>query len=900
MPEPNGPNDDAPTFDGGSEADTSEVPAQARADHRSEAIVPGRPERREDAGFDGLPERIGKYKVVGPIGRGGMGLVVKATHETDLGPRLVAIKLIKRGVDTEEVLERFRLERRVLSALNHPNIARFFEAGETEDGRPYFVMEYVEGQPITAYCDANNLPVKRRLELFGKVCDAVHHAHTNLVVHRDIKPENIVVTPAGEPKLLDFGIAKLLNPQMAGAIAVTGPGVRLMTPEYASPEQARGEPIGTLSDVYSLGVLLYELLSGRRPYRLVSRLEHEIVRVICETDPDRPSTVVTKVDEIRGYDGRMHTLDPQSIASRRGGKPESLRRQLSGDLDDIVMLAMSKAPAQRYPSVQDMASDVGHFLRGEPVRARRSGQRVIYVARKFVKRHRTLVASTAAAMVALVAMGSVAFWQYTRSVDADLAAAAARVETAEALNRELVRGSFGSVLWSNFSNRIIDVNLPASSREELWRSIVESFESLREKHGQDNPIVLEEYAKAMKELGDVLGGRRTGNVGDSQGALDAYTKSSDIFAALAANDPQNWELVYRSGISMIYKGDLLRELNRSTLAVEAYARAHELLTGLPEEGEWGDRRERALSVMLLTQAQMAGRQCMTDEAIEACRESIRIREARAARDPESELARRDVAIGHVNLGEILLVAGDTTGAEESFRRALTVRRGLLERGERDSRRRRDVGVSGLALASALVAQERHDAAESLLKEAEDVLTALVSESPEDASYHDLLTRVWITRGENELAAGRSPEALAAANRADSVLAGLEALAPGNASNEALRSEVVLLLGRASLASATPDEARPAIEDAVRRAESLLAADPERAVYQRRLALAASTMGDLEARAAEQSPSRAAEARAWYARAQGVYDAMELAGRLCGVPEEERARVREQLRLFGAG
>ncbi|MEC9373341.1 MAG: serine/threonine-protein kinase, partial [Planctomycetota bacterium] len=195
-------------------------------------------------------------------------------------------------------VQRFALERKLLSALNHPNIARMYDGGATEDGRPYFVMEYIEGMPIDRYCDSHKLRVGERLELFRKVCMAVHHMHQNLVVHRDLKPGNILVTKDGEPKVVDFGIAKLLNPEMAGIdLAPTATEMRLMTPEYASPEQVRGEPITTASDVYSLGVLLYELLTGHRPYRLKSRLQAEIERIICDTEPDRPCTAVSLVEE---------------------------------------------------------------------------------------------------------------------------------------------------------------------------------------------------------------------------------------------------------------------------------------------------------------------------------------------------------------------------------------------------------------------------------------------------------------------------------------------------------------------------------------------------------------------------------------------------------------------------
>lgn len=838
---------------------------------------------------DSVPRTIGPYRIHGPIGRGGMGTVYKASHDTNPGRKLVAIKLVKRGLDTEEILQRFEVERQVMSGLAHPYIARFFEAGETEEGRPYFVMEYIEGQQIMAYCDANNLSLQKRLELFRKVCEAVHHAHTNLVVHRDLKPDNIVVTLAGEPKLLDFGIAKILNPNLARVVAVTGPAIRLMTPEYASPEQVRGQPISTLSDVYSLGVLLYELLSGHRPYQIATRLEEEIIRVICESDPVRPSTAVNNVEEAKRPDGTTMRVLPETIAQKRGGNPATIRRLLLGDLDDIILHAMSKAPAQRYPSAMDMSDDLAQYLSGNPVAARRARRRSLYVTRKFIKRHRTAVTAALASFAVIVVMGTMVLRQSQEQLRLKTIAAESALEAAEAKNRDLVRSAFGNVLWEQFSNRIIDVNLPPESREALWTNILESFSDLRNEHGQDSPIVLEQFAKAMKELGDVLGGRRVSNVGDTQGAMRAYTESSRIFEKLAELQPQNEALLYQAATSLVYKGDIQRELNRSQQASATYAEAERLYKLLPADGELARNRERALYVVLLNNAQMAGRICEIAEATKLCCESVALREQRANREPETELWQRDVAIGHVNLGEILLVSGDAIAAEESFRRALAVRRGLLDRHGPDPRRQRDVAVSSLALSIAMTAQDRHEAAARLLDEAETGFAALVAQFPTDAGVRDLLCQMLIARAENHLAADQSREALVAAENAVLALDELERRAPDKASNERMRSEIHLLMGRALLEEERPLDARPHLDSAMNITESLLAIDPERSVFRRRLATVALAMGRVEMMNSEVIGTEGRrEAVGWYRRAAGMYQLMEAEGRLCGVSEEDRA------------
>ena len=298
-------------------------------------------------------------------------------------------------------MRRFRNERQILAGMSHPYMAELHDGGTTEEGLPYFVMEYIERRPIDEYCDSHKLSIAERLKLFRKVCAAVHFAHQNLVVHRDLKPANILVTAEGKPKLLDFGIAKLLNPELtATTLDATRFEMRLMTPEYASPEQVRGDPITTASDVYSLGVLLYELLSGHRPYRLKSRQFHEIARVICEEEPTRPSTVIEQVEEVPGREGTARKLTPETVAKTREGTKEKLRRRLTGDLDNIVLMAMRKEPQHRYASVEQLSEDLRRVLEGRPVKARKGT--FTYLSTKFIRRHKAALGAAAAVLVALV------------------------------------------------------------------------------------------------------------------------------------------------------------------------------------------------------------------------------------------------------------------------------------------------------------------------------------------------------------------------------------------------------------------------------------------------------------------------------------------------------------------
>ncbi|MGH9938558.1 MAG: serine/threonine protein kinase, partial [Blastocatellia bacterium] len=321
-----------------------------------------------DESRQAIGRMIGPYRIVREIGRGGMSAVYLAERADDIYSKQVAVKLVWPGLMTDEIERRFRQERRILATLDHPNIARLFDGGVTEDGCQYVVMEYVEGEPITEWCDKRGLSITERLKLFRQICAAVQYAHDNLIVHRDLKPGNILiagdsVAGDGTVKLLDFGIAKLLDPALLG-IEDSPPsrtGLQAMTPEYASPEQARGENITTASDVYSLGVVLYELLTGHRPYRIKSRAPHEAAQVISGEEPPPPSAIVNAV------------------------RPK-------GDLDNIVMKALRKEPSHRYCSAGDFSEDIARHLNGQPVAARNGT--LIYLTTRFVRRHKAGMVAT--------------------------------------------------------------------------------------------------------------------------------------------------------------------------------------------------------------------------------------------------------------------------------------------------------------------------------------------------------------------------------------------------------------------------------------------------------------------------------------------------------------------------
>ncbi|HEX6049757.1 MAG TPA: tetratricopeptide repeat protein [Gemmatimonadaceae bacterium] len=437
-----------------------------------------------------LDRQIGPYRVRRELGRGGMGVVYLAERTDGQYRRQVAVKLLRNSPDADELHRRFLAERQILASLNHPNIAQLLDGGVTDGHLPYLVMEYVDGVPITTYCDQQRLGIEERLLLFREVCAAVHHAHQNLVIHRDIKPSNILVTQERRVKLLDFGIAKLLDPTLGpDEQPMTRTEWRILTPEYASPEQVRGDSLTTASDVYTLGVVLYELLCGRRPHRTGGGSAHELAQRIVQREPPLPSVAASR-REPNGLPGTTAGEDtPVTIAATRGLSVDRLRRRLHGDLDAIVMMALRKESARRYGSANLMWEDVQRHLDGLPVLAHHATR--WYRARKFLGRHRIPALASAVVLVSLITGASIAVRQAAvASRERD------RAEQALAQATEV----------SEFLVRLFRTAAPpGASRDEVTARDLLATGTARIEELASQPIVQAQMLDALGRVNDQLG-----------------------------------------------------------------------------------------------------------------------------------------------------------------------------------------------------------------------------------------------------------------------------------------------------------------------------------------------------------------------------------------------------------
>ncbi|MDQ6625173.1 MAG: serine/threonine-protein kinase [Verrucomicrobiota bacterium] len=647
--------------------------------------------------------RFGSHEILSLIGAGGMGEVYLA-RDTELG-RKVALKFIKAGVGSRNLLRHFRAEERILAAFNHPNIAQLYGAALTETGAPYFVMEYVDGARLDEFCDERKLDGRARLELFWKVCAAVSYAHRNLVIHRDLKPANIRVTSAGEPKLLDFGIAKLLADETAALPDQTITLAGMMTPAYASPEQVRKERMTTASDVYSLGVILYELLTGRKPYRLTSHSPAEISRAITEQSPARPSTAA---------DGSA-----QSKSDTRNLK------MLQGDLDNIVLMAMRKEPERRYPSVAQLAEDIRRYLAGLPVVARKDTVR--YRASKFIRRNRVAVAAAVVVMLALlaglvVALAQTAVARQQRDLARQERARAERIN--EFLQRML-----------SFSNQSVTSVSPIAQSKNV---------TVNEMLAQIAPQVTTELADQPEVRGQIL--RTIGSAYASQGLYDKAEEN--LRAALQTQVQLFGETSAEAAASMLELGVLSYRQQRLEEAASLLTKALTFYDGAGRTRTTGPNLVKAalakdyLGVVTFYQGDKK-------KALSLLRDAYNIAENAPPQTFDSSIT----TFIKSDLGGVLIYCGELDQGEPLLAEAIGEYRS-------SSRPRWELGSSLLLMGIAQMHRGLLDAAEASLQEAEQLLRITLGDNNVYLS-NTLNQAAWVLfrKGNVEGAENKAREAL---------------------------------------------------------------------------------------------------------------------------------------------
>jgi serine/threonine protein kinase len=846
--------------------------------------VSGRPDdptRVPSTDIEGPDARIGAYRLVRELGQGGMGAVFLAVRDDDVFHKRVALKILKRGMDTEAIVRRFRTERQILAGLDHPNIARLLDGGTTPDGLPYLVMEYVEGMPLGEFAETRALDTTARLQLFLSLCAAVQYAHQSLVIHRDIKPANVLVAQNGVPKLLDFGIAKLLNAELTGQslTQATAPGLQLMTPEYASPEQVRGEQVTTATDVYSLGILLYELLTGRRPYRFTSRAMPEIVRVVCQSEPLRPSVAVT-----RPIEPGDTTVDPHR-----------LRRRLEGDLDNIVMKAISKEMARRYASVEQLAEDVRRHLAGLPVLARHDT--LGYRTSKFVRRHRGAVTAAVAVFLALIAGIVGIAWQ----------ARVARAERARAEQRFNDVRSLANTFLFDVHDAVKDLAGSTPARQLMVQKGIEYLDKLALDAG-DRPDLWRELAAGYVRVGDVQGRPLNPNLGDSAGALVSYRKATALYASLGVSVDSPVDLRRETSVAYLRLSELLAATGDTKAAIAAVRTGLDLVRDTATDPAASPAARRDLAVSYSRYGDMLAATGATSDALEYHRLALGVMQALSNTAPDDFANLRQLGVAYHKVGNILgnpnyPNIGDHGGALAAMQQSVAVFERASARYPDNAMFKRNLAVARSNVADILTALGRREEAMAEEQKALETYETQVREDPTNAAARNDLAIAFYKQAEMLDADGRTREALAPLERAATLQDQLAAADPDNAraraetaTNHAMRGRLLAKLGQRTAAFTS-------LARALDICRALSQGNPDNVELRVAVALALIERGDASVVLSRQTgrlPDDRAVAERDYAEAAAILVALKDKGAIEGTDVETLDATRKKLDDLRAG
>ncbi len=695
-----------------------------------------------------IGQQIGKYRIIDELGAGGMGTVYLAERADGEFEQKVALKLIKGGMNTEAILRHFFNERQILASLEHPNIARLIDGGTTDEGLPFFIMEFVEGEPINEYAEKENLGLEEKLDLFREVCTAVSFAHRNLVIHRDLKPSNILITREGKVKLLDFGIAKLLKSETNEAVTATKNFI--FTPEYASPEQIRGDKLTTATDVYSLGVILYELLTGSRPFKTEGENISEIIKAVCETEAVRPSSVLSSKFKVQSSSLENKTSQNKNRSTeeeRKTTNPKSKiqnLKSLKGDLDNITLKAIRKEPERRYESVEQFSEDIRRHLKGLPVSARQDTWN--YRASKFFHRNK---AATAAVFLAILSL---------------LGGLTATIYQANKAQRRFndVRQLAGSFLFE-FHDAI--ENLPGSTaaRELVVKRSLEYLDKLAAESGGDADLE-RDLAAAYEKVGKIQGNSYYANLGDTEGALKSYKKSLELREKLFAADPNNQDLQHELANSLQGVGDMLYTVGtlkeglsyyEKTLAIRAKLNAGEPNNLKYREG-LAETYTRLGDIKGLEGYPNLGD---TLGSLKYYKKAVEIGENLVKTQPENPSFKSSLAIWKTSLGMLQSTTGDNRSAIENGQNAVKMFKELIAANPDNSQYQTNLLLTYNFIRFPLTEEMRFEEATEMLLEAIESLNQQIKVDPKNAFAKRAISVSFNSLGKIQTASGNYSEAI---------------------------------------------------------------------------------------------------------------------------------------------
>ena len=811
-----------------------EVEELLAADSRAGAGIAAAIERSAQSLFADHAEglRTGAYRVVREIGHGGMGTVFLAFRDDDEFHKQVAIKLIRRGMDTEDLLRRFRAERQILAGLEHPYIARLLDGGVASDGRPFLAMEYIQGEPLDLYCASHGLDLRARCRLFLKICEAVSFAHRNLVVHRDLKPGNILVDATGSPKLLDFGVAKLMDPERTPDRTATHAAMRPITPEYASPEQFRGEVVTTAADVYSLGAIFYEMLSGVRAHQFSGHSWPELERVICDGEPLRMSETTAK--------------------------PVAERAELRGDVDAIAAKAMRKEPGLRYASVDQLADDVQRYLDGFPVVARQGT--FAYRTRKFLRRNALAMTAGGLILAAILAGAGATLWQARRARQQQALAELRLADMLDLANRSLF----------DVHDEIAKLPGSTEARKRIAASTTEYLARLKQQ-ANDDPRMLTVLSQAYRRLGDVQGSRTAPSLGDTAAALASFREAERFASRLMSVAPGNssllewveassrvasllsvsrtptpeafavWDRQQRlleramaahpsheiAGALAVVHQTLAFQwaFSRPDQALTNAQRAIQLMEPLVQSEPDNDSYTEALGVVCTTLARIQSNLGRFPEAAAEFQKAIELARKRAARRPTPGVM-RDLAIAYSDLGNLQFFSerpslGDWRASLDFYRKALAVEQPILAGDPADRTARRDTAFMLMRIGCRSLAPEMAGDERAALEKSAAVFEDLAAHDPHNRDYRKQLAENMTCLGDYWRQTGNPGNALAAYQK------GQQHAKAGGIDAPALRQGEALALAASGRAQEAVSLARGNAEQQQAALQSKAPADPAR-------------------------------------------------------------------------